>query len=131
MSARPIPQALALASQHIAQSVKSIEATFACNADCPKPADIGDGTPALPGETSAALRETVLAKSADDLMNWRETCVFFGGTKPIDISTLRRWVRKGRIPQPIKFGPRFTRWRRGECQAVLDRMTAEGSTERQ
>jgi hypothetical protein len=39
-----------------------------------------------------------------ELLDRAETCVFFGGTKPIDPSTLYRGIRKGLYPKPVKIG---------------------------
>jgi predicted DNA-binding transcriptional regulator AlpA len=60
-----------------------------------------------------------------DLLDRREVCRFFGGTKPLDPATLYRGIRKGRYPQPVKVGPGSSRWLRAECEAAL-RVMAEG-----
>ena len=36
---------------------------------------------------------------------------------PIDHSTLWRWVKQGRFPQPVKLGPNITAW---SAQSVHD-----------
>jgi predicted DNA-binding transcriptional regulator AlpA len=60
-----------------------------------------------------------------ELLDRREVCRFFGGTKPLDPATLYRGIRKGRYPQPVKVGPGSSRWLRAECEAAL-RVMAEG-----
>jgi len=61
----------------------------------------------------------------NDLLDRADTCRFFGGSKPIDPSTLYRGIRQGRYPRPVKVGPGSSRWLRAECEAALQRM-AEG-----
>jgi predicted DNA-binding transcriptional regulator AlpA len=63
--------------------------------------------------------------SLANLLDRREVCRFFGGTKPLDPATLYRGIRKGRYPQPVKVGPGSSRWLRAECEAALAQM-AEG-----
>ena len=60
-----------------------------------------------------------------ELLDRREVCRFFGGTKPLDPATLYRGIRKGRYPAPVKVGPGSSRWLRSECEAAL-RVMAEG-----
>jgi predicted DNA-binding transcriptional regulator AlpA len=63
--------------------------------------------------------------SLAELLDRREVCRFFGGTKPLDPATLYRGIRKGRYPAPVKVGPGSSRWLRAECEAALQAM-AEG-----
>jgi predicted DNA-binding transcriptional regulator AlpA len=56
------------------------------------------------------------------LLDKREVCVFFGGTKPINPSSLYRGIRQGRYPKPVKVGPGSSRWLRSECEAALRSM---------
>lgn len=65
-----------------------------------------------------------MTDSVDDLLTIREVCSFFGGTKPLDQSTIYRWVRQGRLPKAIRVGPLILRWRRSEIQQALDTMAA-------
>jgi predicted DNA-binding transcriptional regulator AlpA len=51
----------------------------------------------------------------ENLLNRRETCVFFGR---IDPSTLYRHIKKGLLPKPLKVGG-SSRWLRDECEAAL------------
>ena len=60
--------------------------------------------------------------SLANLLDRREVCRFFGGTKPLDPATLYRGIRKGRYPQPVKVGPGSSRWLRAECEAALSAM---------
>jgi predicted DNA-binding transcriptional regulator AlpA len=57
-----------------------------------------------------------------DLLDRKAACVFFGGTKPIDVATLYRGIRRGRYPRPVKVGPGSSRWLRSECEAALQAM---------
>jgi predicted DNA-binding transcriptional regulator AlpA len=57
-----------------------------------------------------------------DLLDRGEVCRFFGGSKPIDPTTLYRGIRQGRFPKPVKVGPGASRWLRSECEAALQRM---------
>ena len=53
----------------------------------------------------------------NELLNRAEVCRFFGGTRPINASTLYRGIRKlGRYPKPVKVGPGSSRWLRSECE---------------
>jgi predicted DNA-binding transcriptional regulator AlpA len=56
-----------------------------------------------------------------DLLDKREVLVLFGGTKPINPSTLYRQIRKGTIPKPIRVGG-SSRWLREECETALRQM---------
>jgi predicted DNA-binding transcriptional regulator AlpA len=58
-----------------------------------------------------------------DLLDRVEVCRLFGGSKPINPSTLYRGIREGRYPSPIKVGPQTSRWLRDEVEAVLRSMT--------
>jgi predicted DNA-binding transcriptional regulator AlpA len=48
---------------------------------------------------------------------------YFGGEKPINISTLYRGIGTGRYPKPINVGG--ARWIADECEAALDRIIAK------
>jgi predicted DNA-binding transcriptional regulator AlpA len=56
-----------------------------------------------------------------DLLDRREVCRFFGGTRPINPATLYRGIRLGRLPAPIKVGG-LSRWLRTECEMALAAM---------
>ena len=60
-----------------------------------------------------------------ELLDRREVCRFFGGTKPLDPATLYRGIRKGRYPAPVKVGPGSSRWLRSECEAALTGVTVK------
>jgi predicted DNA-binding transcriptional regulator AlpA len=71
------------------------------------------------------LREALPLRAAeDDLLDLKETCRFFGGSRPINAATLYRGVRLGRYPAPIKVGPNASRWLRSELEAALQSMIA-------
>jgi predicted DNA-binding transcriptional regulator AlpA len=58
----------------------------------------------------------------ENLLDRREVCRFFGGTRPLDPATLYRGIRKGRYPKPVKVGPGSSRWLRDECETALQAM---------
>jgi predicted DNA-binding transcriptional regulator AlpA len=65
----------------------------------------------------AALRPP----TADQLLDLRAVCAFFGGLDP---STIYRGITAKRYPAPIKVGPNTSRWLRSECEAALSQMIA-------
>jgi hypothetical protein len=67
-----------------------------------------------------------LANAPDDFpMDLEITCVFFGGSRPIDPATLYRRVKEGRVPPPDKAGPNSSRWTLGKCRDAKVRMIGE------
>jgi predicted DNA-binding transcriptional regulator AlpA len=58
-----------------------------------------------------------------DLLDIDEVCAFFGGTRPLNPSTIYRGVGK-QFPSPVKVGPNNSRWLRSECEAALREMAA-------
>lgn len=50
---------------------------------------------------------------------------FFGGTKPIHISTLYRGVHSGLYPPPMNVSPNVVRWIGSECRAAQQRMLSQ------
>jgi predicted DNA-binding transcriptional regulator AlpA len=58
------------------------------------------------------------------LLTMRDVCALFGGSRPIDASTLYRGIRAGRYPAPIKVGPGSSRWLRAEVEGVIAAMVA-------
>ena len=62
-----------------------------------------------------------------ELLDRREVCRFFGGTKPLDPATLYRGIRRGHFPAPVKVGPGSSRWLRSECEAALYVMAEGGA----
>jgi len=57
-----------------------------------------------------------------ELMDINDVCRFFGGTRPLDKSTIFRWIKEGRIAPSIKMSGRVQRWRRSECENILATM---------
>jgi predicted DNA-binding transcriptional regulator AlpA len=55
------------------------------------------------------------------LLDRRAVCEMFGGTKPINPSTLYRGIKLGRYPKPIHIGG-SSRWLASECREVLRRI---------
>jgi predicted DNA-binding transcriptional regulator AlpA len=62
---------------------------------------------------------------ASPLMTLDATCVFFGGDRPLNPSTLYRGVRAGQYPPPVLLGPQNPRWVRSECMQALERLIKE------
>jgi predicted DNA-binding transcriptional regulator AlpA len=58
------------------------------------------------------------------LLDRKAVQVFFGGTKPLNASTVYRQIKAGRIPPPIKISAGCSRWSLAECEAALQRMGA-------
>lgn len=55
-----------------------------------------------------------------DMLSIREVCHFFGGNqKPLDQSTIYRWVRLGKLPKPVRMSGTLLRWRRADLLAVM------------
>jgi predicted DNA-binding transcriptional regulator AlpA len=59
-----------------------------------------------------------------ELLTLRDVCALFGGSRPIDPSTLYRGIRAGRYPAPIKVGPGSSRWLRVEVEGAIAAMVA-------
>jgi GH24 family phage-related lysozyme (muramidase) len=57
-----------------------------------------------------------------DFMDIDSVRTFFGGTKPIDRSTVWRKIKQGTIPKPI---PGLQRWLRSECVAAKQAFIAQ------
>jgi predicted DNA-binding transcriptional regulator AlpA len=60
--------------------------------------------------------------SLTELLDCREVCRYFGGTRPINPATLYRGIRRGLYPRPVHIGPGSSRWLRSECEAALQAM---------
>jgi predicted DNA-binding transcriptional regulator AlpA len=51
-------------------------------------------------------------------------CAFFGGTKPLNASSLYRGIAEGRYPKPFHPTPKLSRWLPSECRAARDALIA-------
>lgn len=70
-----------------------------------------------------------MTDAPDEMLNIREVCHFFGGNdRPLDQSTIYRWVRTGKLAPAIRMGTLTMRWRRSDCQKALDAMAAQGDS---
>ena len=56
-----------------------------------------------------------------ELLDRVEVCRFFGGSRPINASTLYRGIKAKRYPQPVHVGG-SSRWLRSECETALQLM---------
>jgi predicted DNA-binding transcriptional regulator AlpA len=63
-------------------------------------------------------------KSPTPIELWERNTVlkFFGGDKPLHISTLYRGISTGIYPKPINTSGNSVRWLADECRAALDKM---------
>jgi predicted DNA-binding transcriptional regulator AlpA len=55
------------------------------------------------------------------LLDKAAVCELFGGTRPLNASTLYRGIKQGRFPKPVRIGG-SSRWLRSECEAALREM---------
>jgi len=70
-----------------------------------------------------------MSEQIEEMLSIREVCRFFGGReKPLDQSTIYRWIQRGILPRAVRMGSRTMRWKRSDCQSLLDKME---STSRQ
>ena len=60
-----------------------------------------------------------------ELWDRQTVLAFYGGTKPINVSTLYKGMASGRYPKPVNVGPNTVRWIAGECRTTLHRMVSE------
>jgi hypothetical protein len=62
-----------------------------------------------------------------ELWDRQKVLAFFGGSKPIHVSTLYRGVQNGIYPPPMNVSDNVVRWLGHECRAAQQRMfTARG-----
>ena len=54
-----------------------------------------------------------------ELWDRKTVLAFFGGSKPINVSTLYKGMASGRYPKPVNVGPNTVRWIAGECRSTL------------
>jgi predicted DNA-binding transcriptional regulator AlpA len=55
------------------------------------------------------------------LLDRKEVSRLFGGSRPLNSSTVYRHIRRGLIPKPVRVGG-SSRWLREECEAALQAM---------
>lgn len=61
--------------------------------------------------------------AGDDMLTLKQVCAFFGGSeKPIDPSTIYRWVRQGKVPPSYRYSYFSQRWRKSELETALQKM---------
>jgi predicted DNA-binding transcriptional regulator AlpA len=75
-------------------------------------------------DTAHVEQRAVPSAAPPDLMDVAAVCAFFGGTRPLDQSTLYRGIAAKRYPRPIYVGAKAVRWLRSECEATLTAMIA-------
>ena len=57
----------------------------------------------------------------DHLLDRTGVCSYFGGSRPLNASTLYRGIRRGHYPKPVKVGG-SSRWLKSECETALQAM---------
>jgi predicted DNA-binding transcriptional regulator AlpA len=75
-----------------------------------------------PATVALLSAPTPSAPVAEDMMTLRATCVFFGGDRPLNPSTLYRGIKAKRFPLPVRVGPNTSRWLRSECHAARQKL---------
>ena len=61
----------------------------------------------------------------DAMLSVGEVGVFIGGAKnPLSRAAIYAWVKKGKLPPPIKLDYRMSRWRLSEVRAARDAIFA-------
>jgi hypothetical protein len=80
--------------------------------------------PAITLSRRPARRRRADAPAPEPIELWeRETVLkFFGGDKPLHVSTLYRGVHSGRYPPPVYVSDNIVRWVGHECHAARQRM---------
>lgn len=64
-----------------------------------------------------------MSDPGEEMLSIREVCYFFGGKeRPLDQSTIYRWVREGKLPGAVRMGTLTRRWKRSDCQKTMDAM---------
>jgi predicted DNA-binding transcriptional regulator AlpA len=58
------------------------------------------------------------SEQLSELLAKQDVCRLFGGSKPLNASTLYRQIKKGLLPPPLKVGG-SSRWLLSECREVL------------
>jgi predicted DNA-binding transcriptional regulator AlpA len=75
----------------------------------------------------AGMNERLISEFADDLLTEREVREFVTGrAKPITPTTLWRWRKQGKWPEPYKIGGR-ARWPRSVCIEARRKLIEEGA----
>ena len=90
--------------------------------------DQADETPNVPADETTDETPNVLATpEPTEIELWERATVlmFFGGDKPLHVSTLYRGVHSGRYPRPMNVSDNVVRWIGHECRAARQRMRDE------
>lgn len=64
-----------------------------------------------------------MSQEKAEWVTMRGVCAFFGCPKPVNQSTVYRWIQKGILPPAVKIGG-MHRWRKSDLQAVYDKMVS-------
>jgi hypothetical protein len=82
--------------------------------------------PIPPDRQSPYGGEAPTASAPEPIELWERATVlkFFGGDKPLHVSTLYRGVGTGRYPPPVNVSANVVRWVGHECRAARQRMLA-------
>jgi predicted DNA-binding transcriptional regulator AlpA len=74
----------------------------------------------------AAPAHTTTTHAYGVLLDMKAVCSLFGGTRPLNPSTIYKGIKRGIFPAPISIGPQTSRWLESECQAALTRIIEAG-----
>jgi predicted DNA-binding transcriptional regulator AlpA len=66
--------------------------------------------------------ETPNSPATLDFMTRDAVLRFFGGNRPLHVSTLYRGMNSGIYPKPVHVAGNAVRWIRAECEAAAQRM---------
>ena len=61
-----------------------------------------------------------MADDPNEMLTYGEACAFLGGGKPYTPTTLRRWVREGRL-RAIRLSARAVRFRKADLRDFVSR----------
>ena len=73
---------------------------------------------------NAAKGEALNQPDTIEFLDRPSVLKFFGGSRPLNVSTLYRGLRSGRYPKPVHVSGNSVRWVRSECEAAAQRMLA-------
>jgi predicted DNA-binding transcriptional regulator AlpA len=74
------------------------------------------------------MQEPNTQTNEDDFELWsiETVCRYFGGTKPLNPSSIYRGIKLGIYPPSRKVGPNSRRWLPSECRAARNALLSNG-----
>ncbi len=68
------------------------------------------------------IQPAALQVAGRRLLSMPDLCGLYGGSeRPLNPSTVYRWIAQGLFPRPIKLGGGTSRWIESECEATVER----------